>query len=656
MKKKALSYYLDLMKFALDKQDWNKTKHYGEIALKKLSNLSYLPIEEYLLYCRLGYAYYYLTEYSRSLEAFHKDYLIAIKKDLPPAYSAYAIFGIGGCFLLMRSVNQALRHFHKVDQYYKKYGTTTLPMNESTYFNNLISMGFCHLHKNNLKVVQEIVEIKLSPYLKSMTNPNVLANYYSLGGHCLIALKKYGEARQSFQKTAENYQRLKLDSELLNAKIHLALIGLLEGQLEFTISFLKSLLKEARFLKCYDSIYEIGFLLSKCYLLKNLPRKALSIEKNIKPIINKLDINWLYEKNREIEQLYRLLQSIYKTIPIKNKAVSGILAQALNQRYEDLPYHIVGQSTSTYEVYQLIEKIAATDLPVLIQGETGTGKELIARAIHQNSIRNGKVWLAINCGTLSATLLENELFGHIKNAFTDAKNDKKGYIELASEGTLFLDEIAEMSSAMQQKLLRVMDEKLVWPVGSEKSIPVNTRFVFASNQNIEELVKTKKFRGDLYYRINTIVITLPPLKDRKEDIPLLVNHFINKIDKNEAKDEYRRKEMTEEALRVLSDYNWPGNVRELENEIKRICALYPHAKNITLEMLSETIRNYKPSLLYNPLKKARESAEKNIIIDALKKCNGNIAQTSRYLNYPRPHLYRKMSQLNIPLNNDVTNK
>jgi transcriptional regulator with PAS, ATPase and Fis domain len=321
------------------------------------------------------------------------------------------------------------------------------------------------------------------------------------------------------------------------------------------------------------------------------------------------------------------------------------------------------------EVLQLVEKIAPTDLPILIQGETGTGKELIARAIHQNSLRSKNKWFTTNCGALPETLLENELFGHIKGAFTDAKEDKKGYIELASEGTLFLDEISEMSSAMQQKLLRVLEEKLVWRVGAEKPIQVNTRFVFASNQNIEELVKTKKIREDLYYRINTIVITLPSLRERKEDIPLLVNHFLKITDESEVKplqdkrspDTHRGKEINEEVLKLLMNYNWPGNVRELENEIERICALYHGSRQITEAMLSENIKNYAfctPSQSGNELtlKELKKLSERNIIIDALKKCNGNITKTARQLGCLRQHLQLKIRQLKIETPNNFVTK
>ena len=665
MKKKPLSCCLDLIKSALDKQDWKKTKRYGELAFKNLPRLSYSPLEEWLLYSRLNRAFFHLAEYSLSVDSSYKAYLIAAKNHFEPVYIADATFMMGHALLRMKSINEALPRFQKVEEYYQKYGEDTLSMDKQRRVSNFVGLGFCYLYKNELIKLKEIIYKKLAPYQIILQNKPVLIDYYHIKGEYLIAINEYGEARQTFQECIKVCEQVQIPRRALAAKIHLAYINILEGQLESAIPMLKNILKEAKQFKSSDVMFDVtcetGLLLSKCYTINKTPNKAAAIERRIKPILKKLDIIWLYEKTREFEQVYHRLQTMYHDTQFDNKPVPQVLSHMLKKHYETVPYKnvIIGQSNPMQEVYQLIEKISVTDLPVLIQGETGTGKELIARSIHYNSQRKGERWLATNCGSIPETLLGNELFGHTKGAFTDAKEDKKGYIELTSEGTLFLDEIADMSLAMQQKLLRVLEEKLVWRVGSSKPISVNTRFIFASNQNIEELVKAKKFREDLFYRINTIVIALPSLRERKEDIPLLVKHFLKRIDESGAKrspDRNRERDITEDALKLLVNYNWIGNIRELENEIKRISTLYPHAKNITHEMLSETIRNYKAFLSSNPLKEARESAEKNIIIDALKKCNGNIAQTSRYLNYPRSHLYRKMNQLNILLNNDVTNK
>jgi transcriptional regulator with PAS, ATPase and Fis domain len=562
---------------------------------------------------------------------------------------------IGLNFLNTKQIPQALTQFQKVEEYYQKYGND---MDKRYYFHALICSGYGYIYSNNLEKVRQLVETKLSPNL--LPDNFAVAIYYQLKGEYLKALKEYEQARQSFKECIKSSEKLNyIPAVALDAKYNFAVINLLEGRLEAAIQDLDFLLKDAHQLKLNDFIFGANLLLSKCYSLKNMPDKAASIEKRIKPLLNKLDITWLYEHTREIEQLYRELQDIYKLPQSEITQIPLILANTLNQHYKDLSDKniIIGQSRPMQEFYQLVDKIAPTDLPVLIQGETGTGKELIANAIHNNSPRKEKHWLALNCGAIPETLLENELFGHNKGSFTDAREDRQGYIELASGGTLFMDEISEMSSSMQQKLLRVLEEKLVWRVGAQKPIPVNTRFIFASNQDIEELVKANKFREDLYYRINTIVITLPPLRDRKDDIPLLVTHFLTKYSSDKTHNAQRTTPDTgfsPDALALLQGYPWPGNVRELENEIKRICALYRHSKIITEEMVSESIKNNlreNSSLSINKLniKERRKVFERDTIKEVLKGCNGNIKQAINLLGYSKANLYKKIKQLNIKL-------
>jgi transcriptional regulator with PAS, ATPase and Fis domain len=643
MKKKALSYYLDLMNSALDKQDWAKAKRYGEIADKQLPLLSYSPVDEYFLHIRRGFTYHRLSLYSQSLDCFYKADLLAAKNNFKPAYNAYIYHNMGYNYFVLRYINQALSQFQKVEQYYQKYGDNTPPMTKRGYLHMLTSLGYCYLYKNELAKGEEIVDKKLAPCLLSSSDDDILGNYHHLKGEYLIQKKNYNDARISFQKSIKLYEKASSNEEFLASKLHLAVIDLLERKLESGIHGLKSIMKDARRLKLNRIICEAGILLSKSYLLNKIPAKSFSIEKRLKPFLNTLDITWFYERTREYEELYQQLQTIYSS----KVSVSAVFTETLNRHYElsEHKYFIIGKSLSMLEAYQHIGKIAPTDLPVLIQGETGTGKELVARSIHYNSLRKEKLWLALNCGAVPETLLESELFGYNKGAFTDAQADRKGHIELASDGTLFLDEIAEMSPAMQQKLLRVLEDKQVWKLGAEKPIPVNTRFIFASNQDVEGLVKRKLFRQDLFYRINTIVINLPPLRDRKDDIPLLVKHFLKMIDE--------KKEIKEEALKLLVDYNWPGNVRELGNEIKRICSLYPGIKLIAESMLSESIRSYKLPFTSNSdrtlLKEAKKVTEKDIIIEALKKCKGNVAETACQFGYNRSSFYRKIKRLKIDI-------
>jgi Nif-specific regulatory protein len=227
---------------------------------------------------------------------------------------------------------------------------------------------------------------------------------------------------------------------------------------------------------------------------------------------------------------------------------------------------IIGNSVKIKNVFKVVERIAESNVTVLVRGETGTGKELVAAAIHKRSKRKDEPFVKLNCAAITDTLIESELFGHEKGAFTDAKEARKGRFELADGGTLFLDEIGDISSSAQVKLLRVLQEREFERVGGSKTIKVNVRLVAATNRNLEEMVKNGTFREDLYYRLNVIPIDLPPLRERGDDIKLLVNFFLEKSMKNHKK----RVIITDEAMDILCQYSWPGNVRELENTIERI--------------------------------------------------------------------------------------
>ena len=235
-------------------------------------------------------------------------------------------------------------------------------------------------------------------------------------------------------------------------------------------------------------------------------------------------------------------------------------------------------------VLRLLDKIVQTDEPVLITGESGTGKELIARAIHSKGPRSTKPFLSENCAALTDTLLESELFGHVRGSFTGADRDKKGLFELADKGTLFLDEVADMSPDMQKKLLRTLQEGEVRPVGGKGVKKVDVRIVSASNKKLENLVRAGEFREDLFYRLRVLTVDLPPLRDRKGDVPLLVEHFLRLYSaKGRAP-----KTIEEEVMSTLGGYDWPGNIRELENEVKRMLALSDDV--VTLDVLSPAVR------------------------------------------------------------------
>jgi transcriptional regulator with GAF, ATPase, and Fis domain len=237
----------------------------------------------------------------------------------------------------------------------------------------------------------------------------------------------------------------------------------------------------------------------------------------------------------------------------------------LKYNYEN----IIGSSPAMRRVFETLDKVIDSDVPVLIHGESGTGKELVARAIHENGPRKHKPYVSENCAAISETLLESELFGHVRGAFTDAHADKPGLFEIADGGTLFLDEIADMSPGMQSKLLRALQDGEIRRVGGKRAINVDVRVIAASNRMLRNQIKRGEFREDLYYRLNVITIELPPLRERREDVPTLVQHFLDRI----AAESGSRHRITREALAILGRYDWPGNVRELENEMRRACAL-----------------------------------------------------------------------------------
>ncbi len=252
--------------------------------------------------------------------------------------------------------------------------------------------------------------------------------------------------------------------------------------------------------------------------------------------------------------------------------------------------NIIGNSSKIREVFSMVRRVVSTDSTVLITGESGTGKELIARAIHFNGPNNKAPFISINCGAMPENLLESELFGHIKGSFTGAVTSKKGLFEEAQNGTIFLDEIGETSSAMQVKLLRVLQERTIRRVGGYEEIPVNTRVIAATNSDLEEMVNNNEFREDLFYRINVIPVHIPPLRERHGDIILLAEHFLKIFSKKMNKD---IKTISEPAMDILCRYNWPGNVRELENIMERAVALEPSSV-ILPERLPNKIRNYSP--------------------------------------------------------------
>ena len=303
--------------------------------------------------------------------------------------------------------------------------------------------------------------------------------------------------------------------------------------------------------------------------------------------------------------------------------------------------NIIGRSKSMQDVFARIRMVADSPSSVLITGGSGTGKELVARAIHFSGRFRDSPFIPVNCSAIPEALLESELFGHVRGAFTGAHTTRRGLFREAENGTLFLDEIGDLNMPVQAKLLRVLQEKVVRPVGSDKAYPVNTRIIAATNQDLEEAVKDERFRQDLYYRLAVIPIRLPGLNERVEDIPLIVAHFSEKFSKNQGKP---IKYFTPDAIDMMVQYEWKGNVRELENLVERLIVL-TNKKVIDVDDLPERMRGQ--GHLVRKRFVSLKQVEKDYIEDVLRYTNGNKLRSSRILCINRRTLYRKMERMGI---------
>ena len=317
---------------------------------------------------------------------------------------------------------------------------------------------------------------------------------------------------------------------------------------------------------------------------------------------------------------------------------------------------IVGQSPEMDKIYRIMSKVAHSNHPVMILGESGTGKELVARSIHCNGPNAQKPFLPVDCGSLVPTLVESELFGYVKGAFTGANRNKDGLLVSAGDGTVFLDEIGELPLDLQAKLLRALQEREVRPVGASHRVPIRARILAATNRDLKQMVDQGKFRKDLYYRLNVVSLRLPNLRERRPDIPLLAAHFLERIGK-----EYGTQfELSDEALRVLDEYEWPGNVRELENALERACS-FASGNVVQLGDMPTQLQEFRlqQRRLTMPLREVLQSAggnlsvtslaemERNAIIDAINRLDGDKLRAAQLLGIGKTTLYRKLKEYGI---------
>jgi two-component system nitrogen regulation response regulator NtrX len=343
--------------------------------------------------------------------------------------------------------------------------------------------------------------------------------------------------------------------------------------------------------------------------------KPLSIEKTILTIRNALKQKRLEEVNRE-------------------------LARELDREYV-----MIGESVAMRALRKQIEVVAPTDGRVLIYGESGTGKELVARALHAQSRRAGAPFVEVNSAAIPEELIESELFGHVKGAFTGATSAKKGKFELADTGTLFLDEIGDMSARVQSKVLRVLEEQRFEPVGSTQSVRVDVRVLAATNKRLDALIEQGSFRSDLFYRLNVIPFELPPLRERLEDVPLLVEHFNQRFSTAYGK---RPKRFEDDAMNALQSYSWPGNVRELKNTVERVCIMHSKVRVTAADL--PTLGGEEPpaaSFRFPSFKEATDAYHREFIQRKLMEAEGNVSRAAELMGVDRSHLYRRMRALGI---------
>ncbi len=346
------------------------------------------------------------------------------------------------------------------------------------------------------------------------------------------------------------------------------------------------------------------------------------------------------QKPINFERLKILIDRIVEKKQLQTENV--LIKRRLKERYN---YdQLVGKSPKMQQIYEIVDRISTVSPTVLIQGESGTGKELVANVIHQNSVRRDRPFIPVNCGAITEGLLESELFGHLKGAFTGAIKDAIGLFKAADGGTIFLDEIAEVPPALQVKLLRVLQEKRIRPVGGTRESEVDVRVIAATNKNLEEAIRNKSFRKDLFYRLNVISINMPPLRDIKEDIPHLVQHFVKKFSHENKRPVPR---VAPETMDLLMRYKWPGNVRQLENVIERAFALGVGDMIQGMDLPAE-IRDTNFTIQVNDNNLNLIENEKELIRRALEHVNGNKAEAAKLLGINITTVYRKLEKYRIP--------
>jgi len=478
---------------------------------------------------------------------------------------------------------------------------------------------------------------------------NMSGNYRLLHKHTLGMVVSIANAIESALKTGEKVLELSINNKFLNTIIESISDGLIVINKKGEITHLNSIAGKILGKKSHEAIGKpIDKLIRTNFSLLNiLNNRKGYLEKEIvvTPFYGKENSQYLLTEKvvEDSEGESQGVTALFKEMKKVHRLVGGIIGA--NPRFNFS--NIIGSNEKLKRAVNLAKVASASSCKILIQGESGTGKEIFAQAIHNNSNRKDKPFIAINCAAIPRDLVESELFGYDEGAFTGAKRGgRPGKFEIAEGGTLFLDEIESMPLESQPKLLRVIESNQLMRVGGNKAIPIDVRIISSTNKDLLLAVKEGNFREDLYYRLNTVNVDIPPLRDRKDDIPILVKYICGKIGRKLNKNNI---EIDKKALKVLCDYNWPGNIRELENVIESAILLSKNSK-ITIGVIPENIKRFKSNKLYIKDDKGVNSLidiEKEAIFKVLKEVKGNISKASRALGIDRSTLYRKIKKFKI---------
>ena len=390
--------------------------------------------------------------------------------------------------------------------------------------------------------------------------------------------------------------------------------------------------------KKWCPLFSEGFITEKKCIITNKQNRII-------PVVKSATV--LFDDNNEIVGAVETLKDISENINYRNE-----LASIKKMYHIDDGFHgIIGRTPVMTNLYEHIESVASLDTPVMILGQSGTGKEMVAKALHETGNRASMPFIKVNCAALSENILESELFGHVKDAYTGAKSYRVGKFEAAHKGTIFLDEIGDLPLSVQIKLLRVLEEKIIQRVGTNESIPIDVRIITATNKNLEQLIEANLFREDLFFRINVFPLKCPPLNQRKDDINLIIQHFINILAKKTGKNILG---FTPEAMRLMVSYAWPGNIRELRNTVEYAFVL-AMGKSIGLEHLPDKITRCK-FMDINPIKYAAFKNtvklgfnEKERLLDVLQQVDGNQTKAAKILKVSRVTVWKRIKKYGIQI-------